>query len=241
MDKGGFLRLLEFLKEMKLPYPYLIMSGIVGIAVIILKTPEVKEYLFGPVWDYRYNADAETAVFQTETDLKSGKITVQYRLELEYEGRIFYILELQGLYNINQVKLSKSDTSGIKRDEDGQESKFYLALEAQQSDKLKEFKINFEELLKERLRKKYNEDFKIERFRIQEIQIAEIYYQSLKMNKSKPMYVFVSGEETSTIIEKEDIERPNASINLDELNLEESFYANEEIMTIVEDCAEKLE
>lgn len=232
-----------FLKELlpKLPVPYLTIFCIGGLAGVALTSSGVKERLFGPTWDYQYNADAETAVFHTETDLKSGKLTVQYQLELEYEGMVFYIFEIQGLYNINQVKLSKSDASGIKRDEDVQESKFCLALESQQSDKLKIFKMNFEKLLVERLEKRDGKYFKIERLKIQEAQIAEIHYQSSKMNKSEPMYVLVSEEETSTVNEREVIIRsPHALINLDELNLEESFYTNEEIMMIVEDCADKI-
>lgn len=232
-----------FIKKLlsKLPVPYLAILCIGVLARAVLMSSDVKERLFGPTWGYQYNADEETAVFHTETDLKSGKITVQYQLELEYEGIVFYILEIQGLYNINQVELSKSDTSGIKRDVDEQESKFCLALESQQSDKLKNFRINLEELLEGRFGKKYGKKFKVEKFEIQEMQIAEIHYQSSQMNKSEPMYVFVSEEETSTVNEREVIIRsPHAFINLDELNLEESFYTNEEIMTIAEDCADKI-
>lgn len=61
------------------------------------------------------------------------------------------------------------------------------------------------------------------------------------MNRSLPMYVIVSGEETSTVTKNEVIMRsPDTAINLDELNLEESFYNNEGIKTIVDNCLQKI-
>ena len=69
-----------------------------------------------------------------------------------------------------------------------------------------------------------------------------IDYQSLNMNRSRPMYVIISGEETSTVKKSEVImRRPDTSINLDELNLLESFYNNEGIMRIIADCVQEIE
>ena len=117
-----------------------------------------------------------------------------------------------------------------------------MIVEKQQRDTLDNFETNFKNLLEEYLKKEYKGDFYTERFEIKEIQIAMIDYQSLNMNRSRPMYVIVSGEETSTVKKSEVIMRsPDTSINLDELNLLESFYNNEGIMGIITDCVQEIE
>lgn len=228
----------------KLPLPYFVAVIFIVAGTLFLISPKVKEFLYGPEWDYLFDKEADTAVFKTDTKLRSGKITVRTQLELEYGDKVFYILEIQGLYNINQISLIDASAEGNDMDvsDEIQESKFCMIVEKQQRDTLDDFETSFKNLLEEYLKKEYKGDFYTERFEINEIQIAIIDYQSLNMNRSRPMYVIVSGEETSTVKKSEVIMRsPNTSINLDELNLLESFYNNEGIMRIITDCIQEIE
>jgi len=227
----------------KLPLPYFVAVILIVAGTLFLMSPKVKESLYGPEWDYSFDREAETAGFRTDTKLRSGKITVRTQLELEYGNKVFYILEIQGLYDINQISLVDTDVESNDMDggDEKQESKFCMIVEKQQRDILDDFETSFKNLLEEYLKEEYKDDFYTERFDISEIQIALIDYQSLNMNRSRQMYVIVSGEETSTVKKSEVIMRsPDTSINLDELNLDKSFYNNEGIMGIIKDCIQEI-
>lgn len=202
--------------------------------------PEVEDLLYGPEWDYYFNKETEMVVFSTDSVLKSGIITVRLQLEFKYDDVVFYILEIQGLYDINQSVLSSveaKDTDNNKQ----QESKFYMTIEKQQRDNLDIFETSLGEILEENLKDKYTNNFSVEMLEINERQIAEINYQNLDMNRSKTMYVSVSKEGISTITKKEvDMRRPHTSINIDKLDVNGSFYSNNDIAEIIKACTEKI-
>lgn len=228
----------------KLPLPYFAAVIFIVAGTLFLMSPNVKEFLYGPEWEYSFDKETDTAVFKTDTKLRSGKITVRTQLELEYRDKVFYILEIQGLYNLNQISLNDASAEGNDMDasDEIQESEFCMIVENQQRDTLDNFETSFRNILEEYLKEEYKGDFYKERLEINEIQIAMIDYQSLNMNRSRPMYVIISGEETSTVKKSEVImRRPDTSINLDELNLLESFYNNEGIMRIIADCVQEIE
>lgn len=218
----------------KLPPPYLIMIFVVGLGGIALTSSRAKEFQFGPEWNYSYEAESGTAVFHTGTELKSGEIIVKAQLEIKYKEKVCYILEVRGLYNTNQIRFQDvrpEETEGSKA------SKFCLTIEKTQRDKLDAFEENFKELLEEHLKDAYQDDFHTVEFELEENLVAEIKYQSIKMNRSESMYISVSGEEVSTVSKKEVTMRSaNTFIDLDELNLNKSFYTNEKIMSIMEEC-----
>lgn len=225
----------------KLPLSYVIMVIVLGLGGFILTSTQTEEFLFGPKWSYLYNKEEETVVFETDTVLKSGKIVVRPQLEFKYKNQTFCILEIQGLYNTNEISLSNvlSDDEGIINE--SHDTKFCLTLEMQQREHLDLFVAYIEKLLEENLKKKYNDYFLAERLEVVERQIAEINYQSLRMNRSKPMYVSVSEDETSTVTKSEVIMRsPSINIDLDEMNFGESFYTNEEVTKILEDCMKEI-
>lgn len=225
----------------KLPLPYVIMVTAVGLGAFILTSSKGKEFLFGPEWECTYEPETEVVVFKTGTKLKSGKIKVRAQLEIKYDGKVYYILEVRGLYNVNEVSLSNNRLEEAGDGKEKQASMFCLTIENGQREKLDTFEERFQELLKERLRDAHQDGFIAEKFELNEKMVAEISYQSEKMNRSKTMYVTASGREISTVNRREVAMRsPNTFIDLDELNLEESFYTNEQIMDIMDDCMKEI-
>ena len=120
----------------KLPYPYIVMIIVIFAGTQFLKLPLTKELFFGPEWYYAYDREAEKVIFETDTELKSGEITVRTQLEFKYENKVFFILEIQGLYNKNQVNLSNVENYYADSNDKEQKSRFYLTVEKQQRDKL---------------------------------------------------------------------------------------------------------
>lgn len=243
---GGYMNLINSVWSWihNFPSPYKIMIIVICGGIHFLASPWTKELLYGPEWDYTYDQGAEKAIFETGTELKNGEITVRTQLEFKYGSKVFFILEIEGLYNKNKVNLSDAEINCTDNNDEKQKSRFILIVEEQQRDKLDTFEVRLYNLLREYLEKEYNGDFNADRFDINEKQIAEISYQSINMNRKsiEPMYVLASEEEASTIIKKEVIMRsPHISIDIDELNFDESFYTNEKIMEIIKICIQKVD
>lgn len=156
--------ILPFLK--KLPVPYFAAFIFVAVCFWLATFPQVKVFLFAPEWKYSYDEEAETANFQTVTNLKSGKITVRTQLELEYGDKVFYIIEIQGLYNINEIILTDANAKGNDMDasDETRGTKFCMTVEKQQRDILDDFETKFQTFLEEHLKEEYRGKFCAERF-----------------------------------------------------------------------------
>lgn len=221
-------------------WPYVIVLILVLTVVFMSGNSCISERIRDPEWTSVHNVEAETVDFQTNTKLKHGKITVRFQYEFKYKGKIFYILEIQGVYNKNQAQLDKSEPDDLNDNEEEQISRFCLKLEEQQKEKLDAFENQFRDHLEKYL-KQHIKNFSVEDFEMYGVQIAEIFYQTFKMNNSLPMHVFFSDEEIRTIRKEEArIRAGDTFVDLDRLNLNESFYTNEEINAIIEDIEDKL-
>ena len=215
------------LKE-KLPFSVIYAILFVIIMLYVLKLKETNDFLHGPEWICEKNIQSEEVIYKTDTKLKGGEMKISFRLEISYEDVIFYILEIQGLYDINQVSLCQDETEGAR---------FCLIFDNQQKEKLEKFEEQLRCFLEENLEKNEKCNFDSEKLVIVQCQVAEIYYQFLNINRNDQMYVFFSDTEIRTITKKEFLMRcPHNSINIDEINLDESFYTNKKVMGIIADC-----
>lgn len=188
-------------------------------------------------WSYNYNEEMELAVFTTDTKLKKSSIIVSPRIEVKYKGKIVYILEIQGLYNINNTDLQIHNSDTKKTGTEAEGTEMHLILEAKQKLCYDKFYEMWEELLQEYWKEKCGEDFKAEDLEIRRQQLVLINYQMLKSNKGDTMYLCISDNEIRNITKNEArLKNKTGEIDLDEINFEESFYTNGKILDLVRKC-----
>lgn len=205
------------------------------IIVAIMTFPKIGVYVLGIDWTYNYNEETEQAVFKTDTELKNSNIIVSPRIEVKYKGRIVYILEIHGLYNINSAsfQFQKLDTEG----DENEGTELRLIIETQQMEYYDLFYEEWGNLLQEYWEEEGGEGDGTEDLEIRRQQIAHIDYQMFNSNKSDSMYLCISDNEIRTITKDEArLKSKIREIDLDEINFEESFYVDKTIRDLVGEC-----
>lgn len=223
------------------PFILMILFIIIVIAVIMI-FPKIGVYFRGVDWTYTYYKETEQAVFKTDTKLKKANIIVSPRMEVKYKGRIVYILEIQGLYNINNTDFQVQKFDEEEEGNEAEGTKLCLTIEAQQMAYYDIFYEKWKNLLQEYWKEESGEQFELEDLEIRRQQIAYIDYQMPNSNRSNSMYLCISDNEFRTITKDEArLKMKMGEIDLDEINFEESFYVDKTICDLVRECISSAE
>lgn len=187
-----------------------------------------------PQWSYTYNenedAEIDTEELTADIELQSGSIVLTPKIEVEYKGKTIFIVNIEGLYNINSVSIDNHDNI----------SKFCLEIDKQQSEKLKMLRKEFGNLLEEFLDEKDKD--KIDECIVKYSLLAEITFQNKNANKNRTRFYKITSDEIR-MIRKEEKEMLGTqySLNLDQIDRNLSIYINMEVIEIIKDCAGDLE
>ncbi len=213
-----------------LPVPYIcavvIVWGLVGFG----NSDFYRNHYKIPQWSYMYNenkdAEIDTEEMTADIGLQSGKIVLTPKIEVKYKGETFFIVNIEGLYNINSASIENHDDV----------SKFCLEIDKQQNEKLKLLRERFGNLLEEFLDEK--DKGKIDDCTVEYSLLAEITFQNKNANRSRTRFYKITNDEIRMIREEEKVKLGTEnSLNLDQIDRNLSIYTNMEVIEILKDCA----
>lgn len=120
-----------------LPAPYFCAAAIVCGLVWFGNSDFYRNHYKIPQWSYMYNenedAEIDTEELTADIGLESGSIVLTPKIEVRYKGETFFIVNIEGLYNINSDSIDNHEDI----------SKFCLEIDKQQNEKLKLLRKKF--------------------------------------------------------------------------------------------------
>lgn len=169
--------------------------------------------------------------YQTEWNVRNGSLIITNQAVVEYDGEIILLIDIMDYYDTNEATLKNQQENGEMK------SLFDFYAEKSQKEKLESFMQALKELLWEKMN--WTENVRI--CKIYDHRLLHLDYQNMYVNSAQDVYYLHSDAEIRILLDK-DVKwwDTNFSYSLDEFNIEDSLYLNEELSGFVEECVNRI-
>ena len=187
------------------------------------------EHFRKPVWNYSVEQGYD--IIEADIELKTGKTVVTPQIQVKYDDKVVFIIDVLLYYELNQVYLSENA--------DGKVQQFRLEVEDIQREKFNHLCDALKTIIVEKVSDK--DFYKGAQLEFFEVKVVEINSQNLKAGKTREQYMFISDfAEFDIGVWEAQTRRTIYHINLENYEPEGNIYENEEVMEIIDACVNKI-